>query len=200
MPGTERRIGSLLRSMRQSSVRDRESGHCSLTLIPNLHRTRSVRTRIRSHPCRDQSPRAIQNQPTNWGIRMQSGSTCPDSQLKSRKVRRSWHGLENHAVSRVRAATAEWPELPVVVADGRYEESSEWARKAIHRQPNYPNPHYILAIGLAHMDRTKEAQAALDQCERIQPGFVGSRATWRPYKNSASNEHILDGLRKAGLK
>lgn len=73
-----------------------------------------------------------------------------------------------------------------------------WARKGIHQRPDYPNAYYILAVSLAHMGQREEARAALDQCERVQPGFVASRAEWRPYRNSADNEHFLDGLRKVG--
>ena len=80
----------------------------------------------------------------------------------------------------------------------KYEDAVAWARKGIDLRPDYPNAHYILAVSLAQLDRCEEARAALDQCERIEPGFVASRAEWRPYRDSADNEHFLDGVRKAG--
>ncbi len=46
--------------------------------------------------------------------------------------------------------------------------------------------------------RLEEARAALDRCERLQPGFVAQRADWRPYHDPAANEHLLEGLRMAG--
>ena len=73
------------------------------------------------------------------------------------------------------------------------------SRKGIRANPDYPNAHYLLAVSLAHLGRCEAANAALDRCERMQPGFVASRAEWRPYQDAAANEHILDGLRKAGL-
>ena len=83
----------------------------------------------------------------------------------------------------------------------RYEKAVEWARRAIHLKPEFPDAHYLLAVSLAHLDRYEEARAALDQCERVQPGFVASRGEWRPYEqDSAANEHILDGFCKAGWK
>ena len=80
----------------------------------------------------------------------------------------------------------------------RYEDAIASARKSIHLRPDYPNAHYLLAVGLAHSDRCDEAKAALEQCEIIQPGFIASRMEWQPYPNSSDNEHFLDGLRKAG--
>ncbi len=77
-----------------------------------------------------------------------------------------------------------------------YETALEWARKAIHEQPDYPNPHFMRAIILGHLGRIDEARAALEQCERLQPGFVAQRANWRPYRNPEANEHLHDGLRK----
>ena len=81
----------------------------------------------------------------------------------------------------------------------RYEEAIGWARKAIHRRPDHPRAHAILAIGLAHLGRRAEARTALDECESIRPGFAERWALLRQYRNPADNEHILDGLRKAGL-
>ena len=81
----------------------------------------------------------------------------------------------------------------------RYEDAVGSARKALRHHPGYPNANYILAASLGHLDRQAEARAALDECERVQPGFAAKRREWKPYSNPADNEHILDGLRKAGL-
>jgi len=79
----------------------------------------------------------------------------------------------------------------------RYEDAVEWARRGTNSDPGNPNAQYLLAAGLAHLGRIKEAGVALGRCERIQPGFVAARVNWRPYKDSGRNEHILDGIRKA---
>ena len=80
----------------------------------------------------------------------------------------------------------------------RYEEAVEWARKAIHLRSDLAHAHCLLAVSLAHLGRNEEARTALDQCERIQPDFFESAVELGPFENPAANEHILDGLRKAG--
>ena len=80
----------------------------------------------------------------------------------------------------------------------KHEDAAEWARKAIHRRPDHARAHAILAISLAHLGQTEEARAALDECERVNPGFAERWALLRQYRNPADNEHILDGVRKAG--
>ncbi|MCH7777566.1 MAG: tetratricopeptide repeat protein [Gemmatimonadetes bacterium] len=82
----------------------------------------------------------------------------------------------------------------------RYKDAVEWASKSIHRRPDHPRAHAILAISLAHLGQREEARAALDACERVRPGFAERWAFLRQYRNSADNEHILEGLRKAGWK
>jgi adenylate cyclase len=82
----------------------------------------------------------------------------------------------------------------------QYEKAVEWARKAINAGPKYQNAYYILAVSLAYLDRDEEARAALDRCERIEPGFIATRAQFRPYEDSAANDHIIDGFHKAGWK
>ncbi len=80
----------------------------------------------------------------------------------------------------------------------RYDEAIAWGREALARRAGYPPAHYNIAIALAHLGRSAEARAALEECERLQPGFVESRRGWRPYRDQAQNDHILDGLRKSG--
>jgi predicted Zn-dependent protease len=78
----------------------------------------------------------------------------------------------------------------------RYEQAVEWARRGTSADPGNPNAQYLLAAGLAHLDRLKEAEVALGRCERIRPGFVAARAHWRPYRDSGRDQYILDGIRK----
>jgi adenylate cyclase len=82
----------------------------------------------------------------------------------------------------------------------QYEQAVTWARKAIHRGPDHARAHTILAIGLAHLGQQMEARAALDECERIGPGFAERWVALRQYRRPADNEHLFDGLRMAGLK
>ena len=39
----------------------------------------------------------------------------------------------------------------------------------------------------------------LKDCNRVNPDFVRRWMQWREYRNDMDNDHILDGLRKAGL-
>jgi TolB-like protein/Flp pilus assembly protein TadD len=78
----------------------------------------------------------------------------------------------------------------------RYDQALEWARRGISADPRNPNAQFLLAAALAQLDRIKEAAVALGRCERIQPGFIAAHADWRPYQDSARNEHILKGIRK----
>jgi len=80
----------------------------------------------------------------------------------------------------------------------QYERALETARLAIQRRPDYPHAHYILAIALGHLGEAQRAQAELEECERLHPGFLASRADWRPYTDEESNRHLREGLRKAG--
>jgi adenylate cyclase len=81
----------------------------------------------------------------------------------------------------------------------QYEKAVETAQMAVQWRPSYPHAHYILAISLGHLDRVAEARVALDECERLHPGFIEGRSDWQPYTKREANEHLLDGLRKAGL-
>jgi adenylate cyclase len=81
----------------------------------------------------------------------------------------------------------------------RYHDAVACAESAITRRPEYPNAYFILAIALGHLGHLVGASAALAKCDELHPGFIAERADWRPYTNEASNAHLLDGLRKAGL-
>lgn len=78
-----------------------------------------------------------------------------------------------------------------------YESAVATAQSAIRFRPNYANSYFILAIALAHLGRIDEARSALENCEALNPGFVGKREGWAPYADPESNEHLLEGLHKA---
>ncbi len=80
----------------------------------------------------------------------------------------------------------------------QYERALETARLAIQRRPDYPPAHFIRASALGHLGEAQQAQEELEECERLHPGFLASRADWRPYTEGESNRHLREGLRKAG--
>ena len=73
-------------------------------------------------------------------------------------------------------------------------------QECVRYRPDDPRAPAVLAISLAHLGQREEARAALDACERVRPGFAERWAFLRQYRISADNEHILEGLRKAGWK
>ncbi|MCZ6655050.1 MAG: adenylate/guanylate cyclase domain-containing protein [Planctomycetota bacterium] len=80
----------------------------------------------------------------------------------------------------------------------RYEEAIAWAHKTLAQHAPYPPATYIIGVALAHLGQMSEALKAFDDCEREQTGFIKRRTEWRPYRDQAENEHILEGLRKSG--
>ena len=80
-----------------------------------------------------------------------------------------------------------------------YEQAEACARKGLERKLDYPYSYFVLASALGHLGRTEDARAALAECLRIQPKYVEYHEKIHIYLNSADREHILDGLRKAGL-
>ncbi len=82
---------------------------------------------------------------------------------------------------------------------GDYAGAESWAGKAIGFDPSIARPYFMLASALGHLGRTKQARAALDTCERVQPGFAALWIRWQEYRSAADNAHVIDGLRKAGM-
>jgi adenylate cyclase len=82
----------------------------------------------------------------------------------------------------------------------RYEEAAEWAGRSIQQRPEFHAPHRVLAASCAHLGRLEEARAAFEDLLRVQPGFSEPflRAT-SPNADEGYLDHLLDGLRKAGL-
>ncbi len=79
------------------------------------------------------------------------------------------------------------------------EDAARWAETAIQRRADYALAHLVLAAALGHLDRPDAARAALDECERLDPGFARRWALHPLYKNPADDLYFLDGLRRAGL-
>ncbi len=81
----------------------------------------------------------------------------------------------------------------------QYDKALELLREAIRRKSDFPHAYHVQAICLGHLGRIKEARRAAQECERIHPGFIQKRANWNIYVDSAANQHLLDGLREAGI-
>jgi len=83
---------------------------------------------------------------------------------------------------------------------GEYEDTVEWAQKSIHAKPDFVFPNFNLAAALGQQSRHEEAEAALNQAYQLvpEPNREFFMMGW-PFKDPADLEHLLDGLRKAGL-
>lgn len=82
---------------------------------------------------------------------------------------------------------------------GQPDRALEWVERAIHLLPENPDLHYRRAVCLAHLDRVEQAKQSLNECERLQSGFLAKRRGWRPYSDDERNERFFAGLHRHGL-
>jgi adenylate cyclase len=85
-------------------------------------------------------------------------------------------------------------------AAGRHRQAVEWAQRSIERRPDFTPPYRFLAASYAHLGQLDEAQAAVEVAERVAPGLT--IATVRgliAILDPPFGDHLVDGLRKAGL-
>ena len=82
----------------------------------------------------------------------------------------------------------------------RYEEAVRWAQQGRrHRAFNWPLL-ASLASALAHLDRLDEASRVLEEMNERDPGItVAFVREHTPVTDTGYKNHLLDGLRKAGL-
>ena len=84
---------------------------------------------------------------------------------------------------------------------GRYEEGISAAKKAIYLEPDNLWAHTCHASCYALLGRNDEAKAESAEVLRIDPKFsVINIKKQAPYKYPADTMHVVESLRKAGLK
>ena len=82
----------------------------------------------------------------------------------------------------------------------RYAEAVPPLRECASRLPNFRISHLWLAAAYAQMGQLVEAKAEAAEVLRIEPGFaIGKWKCTAVYKDPKDTEHLLDGLRNAGL-
>lgn len=84
----------------------------------------------------------------------------------------------------------------------QYEDAADQARLTVQRVRVYLDEHLILASALGHLGRADEARAVLNDLEGFNDLPLSEIVLcpwWQLYPDSGPNEHLLDGLRKAGL-
>ncbi|MBX5106555.1 tetratricopeptide repeat protein [Rhizobium lentis] len=83
---------------------------------------------------------------------------------------------------------------------GRYEEAVVILKRRLVRNPVTDISRVLLAASYGHLGRFAEARGEWEEVFRINPDYsLEHRRKVLPYKNPADFEHIVDGLRKAGL-
>jgi TolB-like protein/Flp pilus assembly protein TadD len=82
----------------------------------------------------------------------------------------------------------------------QYEEALEWARESL-RQPHIRRSRWMMLIAsLGYLDRTEEAAEAIKEMHRSMPEVnLEFFEKFITVTHAPSREHLLDGLRKAGM-
>lgn len=83
---------------------------------------------------------------------------------------------------------------------GRYEEAVDLLMHRLARNAVTDVSRALLAASYGHLGRFAEARAAWQEVLRVNPDYsLEYRRKVLPYKNPAEFEHVVDGLRKAGV-
>ena len=88
----------------------------------------------------------------------------------------------------------------------KWEQAAEWCEKSVGSNPEFARPYFDLAAAYGWLGRSTEAQAAVGEIQKLNPGFTVSQYlhnAFRPMPGNdkwrAEDERIAGGLRKAGL-
>ncbi len=81
-----------------------------------------------------------------------------------------------------------------------YDQAVDYARESIRRHSDHAFAFIVLASALGHLGKQDDAQAAIDECERIDPGRIGMEFKVLPtvFLELSDANIVIDGLRKAG--
>jgi adenylate cyclase len=83
---------------------------------------------------------------------------------------------------------------------GRYLEATHWARKSIHRKPNWRIGHAVLAASLAQLNQSEEAKEAVaNYLENIPNESISTLRKILSFKSPDDLSRIERGLHLAGL-
>ena len=88
---------------------------------------------------------------------------------------------------------------------GLWEQAVAWFRRAIEANRNFPHPHFVLGVALAHLGRLDGAHSAVKAGLALNPAFSISRAraNWTAMSDDptylAHGGRFYEGMRKAGV-
>ena len=81
-----------------------------------------------------------------------------------------------------------------------YEQAVSVLKRRLVRKPESDISRVLLAAAYGHLGNVEESRAQWAEALRINPDYsLEHRQRILPFKNPEDFEHILDGLRKAGL-
>jgi hypothetical protein len=81
-----------------------------------------------------------------------------------------------------------------------YVEAVEFGRRSWTLRRSWPHGLRYVVAGLAQLDRIEEAKAALAELKLMDANLAYSATTLRRlFSDPAAVDHILDGLRRAGM-
>ena len=81
-----------------------------------------------------------------------------------------------------------------------YSEAQRWLREATGRAPNHQYGHAFLAATYAQLGRVEDARAEAAEVLRLNPKYtIGTQKQVSIFKRAEDSDHLVDGLRKAGL-
>lgn len=137
---------------------------------------------------------------------------CRLGRLRGRRLRKFPLTLRLPAIVEMRTRTHEResnPYFPDVLLHfqalisfqlGRYEEAVDLLMHRLARNAVTDVSRALLAASYGHLGRFAEARAAWQEVLRVNPDYsLDYRRKVLPYKNPAEFEHVVDGLRKAGV-
>jgi adenylate cyclase len=83
---------------------------------------------------------------------------------------------------------------------GQYEKAIEAAKRALQREPNTQSPYIHMTISYIRLGREEEARASAAEILRVNPRFSLERyGKILPFSQPVA-DHVVEDLRKAGLK
>ena len=81
-----------------------------------------------------------------------------------------------------------------------FSEAQRWLREATGRAPNHQYGHAFLAATYAQLGRVEDARAEAADVLRVNPKYtIGTQKQVSILKRAEDSDHLIDGLRKAGL-
>ena len=81
-----------------------------------------------------------------------------------------------------------------------YQEAQRWLREATSRAPNHQYGHAFLAAAYAQLGRVEDARSEAAEVLRVNPQYtIGTQKQVSILKRLEDSDHLIDGLRKAGL-